>query len=156
MSDSYSNLSDRHLGSAMNVWCDDASHPAKRPHVFIAEFVKRGMLWLPQERRAGHASVQWWRDDSGALVQSPEAGQGALLHHTMTCRYCKRPLTVRVGRLDATLDLVADDGGRGECTLAELREILRTSRKEVRDNPEPVAGHPGDQAPRQAADTSLP
>lgn len=130
MSDSYSNLSDRHLGSAMNVWCDDASHPAKRPHVFIAEFVKRGMLWLPQERRAGHASVQWWRDDSGALIESPEAGRGALLHHTMTCRYCERPrpLTVRVGKLDAALDLAAN-AGRGDCTLTELRAILRPPRK---------------------------
>jgi hypothetical protein len=129
MSDRYFNLNNRHPGSAMKVWCDDdASHPAKRQRVFIAEFVKDGVLWLPQQRRAGHASVQRWRDDSGAIVGSPEAGQGALLHHTMECRYCKRPLTVRVGKLDAALDLAAD-AGRGDCTLSELRAILSTSQK---------------------------
>jgi hypothetical protein len=99
--------------------------------VFIAEFVKEGVLWVPQQRRAGHASVQWWRDDSGVLVESPEAGAWARLHHTMTCRYCTRPrpLTVRVGKFDAALDLVADHGGRGDCTLSELRAILGLSRK---------------------------
>jgi hypothetical protein len=125
------NLSDRYSSSSVKVWCDDASHPAKRQRVFIAEFVKDGALWVPLQRRAGHASVQWWRDDSGALVESPGAGRGALLHHTMACRWwrCKkRPLTVRVGKLDAALDLVAD-GERGDCTLSELRAILRMSRR---------------------------
>jgi hypothetical protein len=128
MSVGYSSLNNRHSGAEMEVWCDDASHPAKRPRVFIAEFLKDGALWWPQQRRAGHASVQWWRDDSGALVESPESGRWAQLHHTMGCRYCKRPLTVRVGKLDAALDHAADVG-RHDCTLSELRAILRTSRK---------------------------
>jgi hypothetical protein len=114
----------------MKVWCDDASHPAKRERVFIAEFVKDGALWWPQQRKAGHASVQWWCDDSGAVVESPEAGQWAKLHHTMTCRYCnERPLTVRVGKLDAALGFAANEGGRDFCTLSELRAILTMLRK---------------------------
>jgi hypothetical protein len=113
----------------MKVWCDDASHRNKRPRVFVAEFEKDGFLWQPQEQTRAVSGLRWWHDDNGTIVQAPDAGQWGLLHHTMTCRICKaRPLTVRVGKLDAIFDLVAE-AGRGDVTLSEVRAILETSRR---------------------------
>ena len=116
------------------MWCDDASHPANcgtagpngRRWIFVAEFLKPNVLWLaakPQRR-----GVKWWADERGnKLHTEPGAGEGAHTRHEMTCRYCKRPLTVRAGELDMALDLVAA-ARRTDVTLAELSVIFQTSR----------------------------
>jgi hypothetical protein len=118
---------------SITVWCDSGLHPANRGTagpdghrwVFVAEFFKPNILWLaakPQRR-----GVKWWADErSNNLHPAPGASQGARTAHKMACRYCKRPLTVRAGKLDVAFDLIAA-ARRTDVTLAELSAILHTS-----------------------------
>ena len=112
----------------VTVWCDDASHPARRARVFIGEFSRPNVMWQPTKGRR-HSGLKWWFNDDGTVHKEPGAGYFALTRVDMTCRYCKRrPLTLRLGKLDAALTLVAD-AGRDEVTLSELLSILDNSRK---------------------------
>lgn len=112
----------------VKVYCVDASHPAKRERVFIAEFSKSDATWLPSAQRRSHPGIKWWFNEDHSVHREPDAGDFALTRVDMTCRYCKRPLTLRLGKLDAALTLIAD-AGREHVTLSELRAILDTSRK---------------------------
>jgi len=114
--------------TTITVWCENAGHPAQRERVFVAEFDKPNILWTPKPQRRNHPGVKWWQDEDGTAHVEPDAGQGALLHHTMACRFCKRPLTVRVGKLDAVLDMITGTG-HADITMSELRAILETSRR---------------------------
>src|SRR5262249_31737805 len=121
----------RHRVAAMStitVWCDDASHPAKRERVFIAEFSKPNIVWMPKAQRRNHPGVKWWREDGGGLHVEPDAGEWRLTHYSMSCRQCGDSLTLRPGKLDAVMELTAT-AGRRDVTLAELRSILEMLRK---------------------------
>jgi hypothetical protein len=115
---------------AVLIFCDDASHPAKHERVLVAEFRKDGMLWLPRPPRSRkRPGSQWWIEDGATFHVEPGAGEGALLHHTLTCHYCPdRPLTVRVGKIDAHLD-AAEHVGRALVTMSELRAMMETAGK---------------------------
>ncbi len=124
------------------VFCDDASHPTKRPRVFVSAFTRSTTGWLPvdnQRRRRKGAAAVWLRDDTlmgpvgqdGALHGSENVGGRNELDRLKTrlvCRRCDRPLIVRTGKLDALLDQLADTG-REFATLSEIRAILRVSGK---------------------------
>jgi hypothetical protein len=113
----------------ITVWCDDASHPLKRERVFVAEFHKPNVIWMPKpQHHRRHPGVKWWAEDDGALHKEPDAGEWALNHYTMQCRYCKRPLTLRSGNLDVVMEL-ATKTGLTELTLSEMRAIVQQSRK---------------------------
>jgi hypothetical protein len=118
------------VAAAVNVsiviWCDDASHPRKRSRVFVAEFTKPNIMWAPMPQKRRTPGVKWWSDRGERAHVEPDAGENALLHHDLTCRYCKRPLTVRPGKMDAILDQI-QAAGRVYVTMAELRAILNTS-----------------------------
>jgi hypothetical protein len=122
--------------TTVTVWCDDAAHPAERGRyvpetgrwwLFVAEFRRPNILWEPMPQRRAHPGVKWWVDEDGNRHTEPDAGKYATLRHQLACRYCKRPLTVRAGKFDAVLGMIADTG-RKDVTLAELSVILQTSR----------------------------
>ena len=112
------------------IFCDDASHPAKHERVLVAEFRMDGGLWLPRPPRSrSRPGSQWWVEDGGKFHVEPGAGEGALLHHTLTCHCCSdHPLTVRVGKMDAQLD-AAEHAGRALVTMSELRAMMETAGK---------------------------
>jgi hypothetical protein len=122
----------------MAVWCDDASHPLKRPRVFVGTFTRStsGRLMVDNERRRtkGAAAVWLREDDLMGPVESDGARHGEnvgrdeldRLRVRLVCRRCKRPLTVRTGKFDAALDQLADVG-RVYATMSELRAILGAS-----------------------------
>lgn len=122
------------------VFCDDASHAAKRPRVFVSAFTRLTTGWLPvdnrRRRRKGAAAV-WLRGDTlggpvgddGSLHGAENVGGRNELDRLKTrlvCRRCDRPLVVRTGKLDAALDQLAELG-REYATFSEIRAILKVS-----------------------------
>jgi hypothetical protein len=114
----------------ITVWCDDASHPLKRERVFVAEFHKPGMIWMPKpQHHRRHKGISWWSDGEDVpLHKEPDAGEWALCHYSMQCRYCKDRVTLRTGTFDSVMELAAR-AGQPELTLSAVREIVATSRK---------------------------
>lgn len=108
----------------LTVWCEDASHPLKRERVFLTEFVE------------SDEPGQWVRLTSSRrdIREAREAREvaddkwGLRQHRVPGCPFCKNPLTVRTGKLDAVFDMVAATG-RADVTLSELRAILEQPRK---------------------------
>jgi hypothetical protein len=126
---------------SIKVWCDDPSHPAMRERVFIAEFHKPNVAWMPKpQHHRGHTGVKWWREDGGGLHKEPGGGEWSLTRCEMVCRFCKRPFVLRLGKLDAVLEL-ANKIGRDELTLRQIRAILEKSKE---FDPKPVRDIPGD------------
>lgn len=120
------------------IWCDDASHPARRPQVFVAEYRRhRTGIWfpVPEKRRNG---LQRWRDgvivtaddlwDSGDL---DEAGNPIMAYSSKQnpeCKWCKTPLHLSQGKFDAFMDAV-HAAGRVEVRVSELHGVIDASRR---------------------------
>jgi hypothetical protein len=115
---------------AITIYCDDASHPAKRPRVFVAEYVKPDVgqanwLVVEQRRRTPRTTpprVEWrgTPNDQGEFPFSAKQNP--------QCRWCKKPLDVRLGKFDAVMDAL-HHAGRVYVTMAELRALLGASGK---------------------------